>query len=140
MKKKLYRSNHGLICGVCTGFAEYFNVNPWIVRGIFLAIAMIAEFFPPMVYVVILAYLILALVMPKKPEQYNDVFTLLKDLFSGENRSGSDQAKRSQEQGRKIVTDAKERNDAIHHQMLDAAAHRPPDRDALADRLRDGRF
>ena len=110
MKKKLYRSNHGLICGVCTGFAEYFNVNPWIVRGIFLAIAVIAEFFPPMVYVVILAYLILALVMPKKPEQYNDVFTLLKDLFSGENRSGSDQAKRSQEQGRKIVTDAKERN------------------------------
>ncbi|KIC04853.1 phage shock protein C [Ligilactobacillus ruminis DPC 6832] len=71
---------------------------------------MIAEFFPPMVYVVILAYLILALVMPKKPEQYNDVFTLLKDLFSGENRSGSDQSKRSQEQGRKIVTDAKERD------------------------------
>lgn len=110
MKKKLYRSNHGLICGVCTGFAEYFNVNPWIVRGIFLAIAMITEFFPPMVYVVILAYLILALVMPKKPEQYNDVFTLLKDLFSGENRSGSDQSKQSQEKGRKIVTDAKERD------------------------------
>ena len=36
--------------------------------------------------------------------------------------------------------DAKERNDAIHRQMLDAAAHRPADRDALADRLRDGRF
>ena len=36
--------------------------------------------------------------------------------------------------------DAQERNDAIHHQMLDAAARRPHDRDALADRLRDGRF
>ena len=36
--------------------------------------------------------------------------------------------------------DARERNDAIHRQMLDAAAHRPADRDALADRLRDGRF
>ena len=35
--------------------------------------------------------------------------------------------------------DARERNDAIHRQMLDAA-RRPPDRDALADRLRDGRF
>ena len=33
-----------------------------------------------------------------------------------------------------------ERNDAIHRQMLDAAARRPPDRDALAERLRDGRF
>lgn len=36
--------------------------------------------------------------------------------------------------------DAQERNDAIHNQMLEAAARRPPDRDALADRLRDGRF
>ena len=36
--------------------------------------------------------------------------------------------------------DARERNDAIHRQMLDAAALRPADRDALADRLRDGRF
>ncbi|NGQ93348.1 hypothetical protein G5V65_20890 [Rhodobacter sp. HX-7-19] len=36
--------------------------------------------------------------------------------------------------------DAQERNDAIHRQMLDAAARRPNDRDALAHRLRDGRF
>jgi hypothetical protein len=36
--------------------------------------------------------------------------------------------------------DARERNDAIHRQMLDAAARRPADRDALAERLRDGRF
>ena len=36
--------------------------------------------------------------------------------------------------------DARERNDAIHRQMLDAASRRPHDRDALADRLRDGRF
>ncbi|MFN3993942.1 MAG: hypothetical protein ACK4IU_13655 [Tabrizicola flagellatus] len=36
--------------------------------------------------------------------------------------------------------EARERNDAILRQMLDAAARRPPDRDALAERLRDGRF
>ena len=36
--------------------------------------------------------------------------------------------------------EARERNDAIHRQMLDAAASRPANRDALADRLRDGRF
>lgn len=36
--------------------------------------------------------------------------------------------------------DARERNDAIHRQMLDAAGRRPADRDALAERLRDGRF
>ena len=33
-----------------------------------------------------------------------------------------------------------ENSHAIHRQMLDAAARRPPDRDALAERLRDGRF
>ena len=36
--------------------------------------------------------------------------------------------------------DARERNDAVHRDMLDAATRRPPNRDALADRLRDGRF
>jgi len=34
----------------------------------------------------------------------------------------------------------RERNDAIHHQMLDAASRRPHDRDALTDRLREGQF
>lgn len=34
----------------------------------------------------------------------------------------------------------RERNHAIHRQMLDAASRRPHDRDALADRLRNGRF
>ena len=36
--------------------------------------------------------------------------------------------------------DAQERNDAIYRQMLNAAARRPHDRDALAERLRDGQF
>ena len=33
-----------------------------------------------------------------------------------------------------------ERTHDIYRQMLDAASRRPADRDALADRLRDGRF
>lgn len=33
-----------------------------------------------------------------------------------------------------------ERTHAIQRQMLDAASRRPADRDALAERLRDGRF
>ena len=35
---------------------------------------------------------------------------------------------------------ASERTHEIQRQMLDAATRRPADRDALADRLRDGRF
>jgi len=33
-----------------------------------------------------------------------------------------------------------ERTHEIQREMLDAASRRPPDRNALADRLRDGRF
>ncbi|WP_432638698.1 hypothetical protein [Albidovulum sp.] len=33
-----------------------------------------------------------------------------------------------------------EKTHDIQRQMLDAASHRPADRDALAERLRDGRF
>jgi hypothetical protein len=33
-----------------------------------------------------------------------------------------------------------ERTHEIQREMLDAASRRPPDRDALAQRLRDGRF
>lgn len=36
--------------------------------------------------------------------------------------------------------DATERNRDVQRQMLEAAARRPPDRDALVDRMRDGRF
>jgi hypothetical protein len=36
--------------------------------------------------------------------------------------------------------DAQGRNDAIHRQMLDAAARRPRSRDNLVDRLRGGGF
>ena len=56
-------------------------------------------------------------------------------LFLLNLRSAGERAGRAAER-----LDARERNDAIHRQMLDAAARRPADRDALADRLRDGRF
>ena len=36
--------------------------------------------------------------------------------------------------------EARERNHAIHRQMLDAASRRPADRDSLPERLRDGKF
>jgi phage shock protein PspC (stress-responsive transcriptional regulator) len=37
MKKKLYRSETDrMIAGVCGGFAEYFNIDPTVVRLIFV--------------------------------------------------------------------------------------------------------
>ncbi|MBU9699980.1 hypothetical protein GU927_019235 [Rhodobacteraceae bacterium HSP-20] len=56
-------------------------------------------------------------------------------LFLLNLRRAGERAGRAAEQ-----LDTRERNDAVHRQMLDAAARRPADRVALADRLRDGRF
>lgn len=41
MPKKLYRSqSNRYICGVCGGIAEYFNIDPTIVRLIFALVGL----------------------------------------------------------------------------------------------------
>lgn len=61
MNKRLYRSNdNGIICGVCGGIAEYFNIDPSLVRlgwVIFCAVGGSG----------LLAYFIAALVIPRQP-------------------------------------------------------------------------
>lgn len=58
MKKRLQRSADKKILGVCGGLGEYFDIDPTVIRIIFLmALVMFGTGF--------LLYLILALVMPK---------------------------------------------------------------------------
>lgn len=60
--KKLYKVQQGaVLCGVCGGFAEYFNIDPTIIRIIWAVLALCFG-------TGILAYIICALVMPKKPD------------------------------------------------------------------------
>ena len=58
MEKKLYKSSKNkMIDGVCAGIAEYFNIDPTLVRiGLVL--------FSAMGGAGILAYIIMAIVMP----------------------------------------------------------------------------
>lgn len=59
--KRLYRSRRErLVCGVCGGVAEYFNIDPTIVRLAFLL-------FVFCVGSGVLAYIIAAIVMPDDP-------------------------------------------------------------------------
>jgi len=59
--KRLRRSNRErMLGGVCGGIAEYFNVDPTIVRIIYIAVSILSVAFPG-----ILAYLILWAVMPR---------------------------------------------------------------------------
>lgn len=60
MEKKLYRSEENkMIAGICSGFAEYFNMDPTLVRLFFVLLALITAGFP-----VILFYIIAYFVIP----------------------------------------------------------------------------
>jgi phage shock protein C len=61
MEKKLYRckSNH-VIFGVCCGLARYFDLDPVLVRLLFI----VALFIPGLNGAAVVAYLILAIVIP----------------------------------------------------------------------------
>lgn len=62
MKKRLYRTRTDRkLAGVCGGVAEYFNIDPTIVRVVW---ALLAFFYGTS----ILLYLIMAFVVPEKPD------------------------------------------------------------------------
>ena len=62
VKKKLYRSSKNkIIAGICGGIGEYFDVDPTIVRLLWVLFALT-------VGSGILAYLICWLIIPKNPK------------------------------------------------------------------------
>lgn len=63
MEKRLYKSQDKMVCGVCAGIAEYFGVDPTLVRlgTVVLAMAGSAGFW---------AYVIAAIIMPEAPAEF----------------------------------------------------------------------
>lgn len=61
--KRLTKSKNKMLCGVCGGIAEYFNIDPTVVRLIvvFLALAGVGSG--------LLAYIIAAIIMPDSPAE-----------------------------------------------------------------------
>ncbi len=58
-KKRLYKSrNNKMLCGVCAGIADYFNIDPTIVRVLWAVLALAAGSG-------ILAYILCAIIMPE---------------------------------------------------------------------------
>lgn len=62
MQKKLYRSkSNRMLAGVCAGVAEYFNIDPTVVRVIWAVTSLFA-------FVGVVAYAVCAFVIPEKPD------------------------------------------------------------------------
>ena len=56
---KLYRSSNRILAGVCGGVAEYLDVDPTLIRVIYVALSMFTAGFPGL-----LLYIILMILMP----------------------------------------------------------------------------
>ena len=57
--KKLYRSSNRILAGVCGGIAEYLNIDPTVVRVLYIVLSFFSAAFPGL-----LLYLILLLFIP----------------------------------------------------------------------------
>lgn len=66
MKKKLYRDTaNQQLAGVCSGIAEYFDIDPTVVRLLWVFAVLF-------VGTGVLAYIICAIIIPEKPYNYNN--------------------------------------------------------------------
>ncbi|MEF9916799.1 MAG: PspC domain-containing protein [Lachnospiraceae bacterium] len=62
--KKLYRSRRSrMLCGVCGGIAEYFNIDPTLIRLGMVLFAFAGG-------TGILAYFVAAVIIPDEPKEY----------------------------------------------------------------------
>ena len=59
-EKKLKRSANKMLAGVCAGLAEYWDIDPTVVRVVYAALTVFSAGFPG-----ILLYIIMALLMPQ---------------------------------------------------------------------------
>ena len=56
--KKLYRSSNRIVAGVCGGIAEYFDVDPTVIRVVYLILSLFSAGFPGLLLYIILRVLI----------------------------------------------------------------------------------
>ena len=65
--KKLYRSvADKKLCGVCGGLGEYFEIDPTLVRLLWVCVSLFSVCFPGL-----LAYLICAIIIPSQKQLPN---------------------------------------------------------------------
>ena len=56
--KKLYRSSNRVMAGVCGGIAEYFDIDPTLIRVAYVVLSLFSAAFPGLLLYIILMILI----------------------------------------------------------------------------------
>ena len=57
--KRLYRSSNRIMAGVCGGIAEYFDIDPTLIRVAYVVLSLFSAAFPG-----VLLYIILMILIP----------------------------------------------------------------------------
>ncbi|WP_081843170.1 PspC domain-containing protein [Butyrivibrio sp. WCE2006] len=76
--KKLYKSTDKKVCGVCGGIAEYFGIDPTIIRLVYVILVIFTG-------VGILPYIIAAIIMDDNPKNIVSVKRIEENSYSAEN-------------------------------------------------------
>ncbi len=57
-QKKLYRSHNKKIAGVCSGIAEYFDIDPTIVRLVWAGVTLVTGVIPGVILYIIAMFIV----------------------------------------------------------------------------------
>lgn len=57
--KKLFRSSNRILAGVCGGIADYFDIDPTVIRVLYMVLSLFTAAFPGL-----LLYILLMILMP----------------------------------------------------------------------------
>ena len=68
-QKKLYKDpDNKIIAGVCSGLAEYFDIDPTVVRILALALVLFTAIVPGLIF-----YVLAAIIMPEKESHGKEI-------------------------------------------------------------------
>lgn len=71
--KQIYLSSEKKFLGICGGIADYFNVDPTLIRIVVACLALYTAIIPALVI-----YIVMSFVLPQQPEGYTTVNTAKK--------------------------------------------------------------
>lgn len=79
MNKRLYKSrDNRVLCGVCGGIGEYFNIDPVIVRIVLVILCCVG-------FSGVIAYILAAIIMPERPVNVPPANDVYEATYSTEN-------------------------------------------------------
>lgn len=68
MDDRIYKGDDKVFFGVCSGFAEYFKIDPSIIRVLLLILCFLTD-----TIAISIIYVLIAMIMPSKDDDNNDL-------------------------------------------------------------------